>query len=120
MQDAELIEVLERVRSGAVTAEQAALALRAGPFRRSELEFADVDHHRALRHGLGEVVYGEAKTIEQILSIIERLAHSGSPVLITRLETEKLSALKERYPQGRANDAARTFIANPLPAKGSL
>ncbi len=119
MQDAELIEVLERVRSGAVTAEQAALALRAGPFRRSELEFADVDHHRSLRHGLGEVIYGEGKTIEQILSITERLAHSGSPVLITRLESENLSALTQRHPDGRANDAARTFVVNPLPAKGS-
>ena len=119
MQDAELIDVLEGVRSGAITPEQAALALRAGPFRRSELEFADVDHHRSLRHGLGEVIYGEGKTIEQILSITERLAHSGSPVLITRLESEKLSSLTQRYPQGRANDAARTFIVNPLPAKDS-
>jgi NCAIR mutase (PurE)-related protein len=119
MHESEVIEVLERVRSGAITPEQAAFALRAGPFRRSELEFADVDHHRSLRHGLGEVIYGEGKTIEQILSISERLAQSGSPVLITRLESEKLSALTQRYPQGRANDAARTFIVNPLPAKNS-
>ncbi len=114
-----MIEVLERVHSGAMTPEQAALALRAGPFRRSELEFADVDHHRSLRHGLGEVIYGEGKTIEQILSITERLAHSGSPVLITRLENEKLGALTQHYPQGRANNAARTFIVNSLPAKNS-
>lgn len=119
MQDADLIEVLEGVRSGAVTPDQAARVLRAGPFRQSNLEFADVDHHRSIRHGLGEVVYGEAKTIEQILSITERLAHSGSPVLITRLQTEKLPALKERYPQGRANDTGRTFIVNPQPAKDS-
>jgi pyridinium-3,5-biscarboxylic acid mononucleotide synthase len=119
MQEAELIDVLEGVRSGAITPQQAALALRAGPFRRSELEFADVDHHRSLRHGLGEVIYGEGKTIQQILSITERLARSGSPVLITRLESEKLSSLTQRYPQGRANDAARTFIVNPLPPKDS-
>ena len=117
MQDAELIDVLEGVRSGAITPQQAALALRAGPFRQSNLEFADVDHHRSLRHGLGEVIYGEGKTIEQILSIAERLAHSGSPVLITRLESEKRSSLGQHYPQGRSNDAARTFIVNPLPAK---
>jgi NCAIR mutase (PurE)-related protein len=119
MQESEVIEVLERVRSGAITPEQAALALRAGPFRRSELEFADLDHHRSLRHGLGEVIYGEGKTIEQTLSIAERLAQSGSPVLITRLASEKLSSLAQRYPQGRANDAARTFIVNPVPAKNS-
>src|SRR5713226_10271684 len=107
MQDAELIEVLEGVRRGAVTPDQAARVLRAGPFRRSDLEFADVDHHRSLRHGLGEAIYGEAKTIEQILSIIERQAHSGAPVLITRLESENLSALTQRHPDGRANDAAR-------------
>jgi NCAIR mutase (PurE)-related protein len=119
MQDADLIEVLENVRSGTITPEQAARVLRAGPFRQSNLEFADVDHHRSIRHGLGEVVYGEGKTTAQILSITERLAHSASPVLITRLETEKLSALKERYPEGRANDTARTFIINPYPAKSS-
>lgn len=119
MQDAELIAVLEGVRSGEVTPDQAARVLRAGPFRQSNLEFADVDHHRSIRHGLGEVVYGEGKTIEQILSITERLAHSGSPVLLTRLQTEKLAALTQRYPQGRANDAGRTFIVNSLPAKSS-
>lgn len=119
MHEADLIDVLEGVRSGAITPEQAALALRSGPFRRSEMEFADVDHHRSLRHGLGEVIYGEGKTLDQILSITERLAHSGSPVLITRLESEKLLALTQRYPQGRANNAARTFIVNPLPAKSS-
>ncbi len=119
MQDAELIEVLEGVRRGAVTPDQAARVLRAGPFRRSDLEFADVDHHRSLRHGLGEAIYGEAKTIEQILSITERLAHSGAPVLITRLQTEKLSALKQHYPNGRANDAGRTFIVDAHPAKSS-
>ena len=119
MQDAELIDVLEGVRNGAITPEQAALALRAGPFRQSNLEFADVDHHRSLRHGLGEVIYGEGKTIEQILSITERLAHSGTPVLITRLDSAKLSSLMQSYSQGRANDAARTFIVNPLPAKNS-
>jgi NCAIR mutase (PurE)-related protein len=120
MQDAELIAVLESVRTGAVTPDQAARVLRAGPFRQSNLEFADVDHHRSIRHGLGEVIYGEAKTIEQILAITERLAHSGSPVLITRLETEKLSALQQRYPQGRANDTGRTFIVNAHPVKDWL
>jgi hypothetical protein len=119
MQDAELIAVLESVRTGAVTPDQAARVLRAGPFRQSNLEFADVDHHRSIRHGLGEVIYGEAKTIEQILAITERLAHSGSPVLITRLAAEKLSALQQRYPQGRANNTGRTFIVNPHTAKSS-
>ena len=119
MREVDLIELLENVRRGAVSPDKAARVLQSGPFRQNILEFAELDHHRSLRHGLGEVVYGEAKTIEQILSIAERLDHEVAPVLITRLQQEKLSVLKDKYPQGRANDAARTFIVNPQPIKDS-
>jgi hypothetical protein len=110
MQDAELLDLLEQVQSGATTAAEAVRLLQNGPFRRDELGFAEPDHHRGLRHGLAEVVYGEAKTPEQLAAIAAHLAHGGQPVLITRLDAEKLALLAENYPDGRANATARTFI----------
>jgi NCAIR mutase (PurE)-related protein len=119
MNDSELLRVLEAVRSTSLSVDAALLELKNGPFRRSDLGYAQLDHHRRLRHGLGEVVYGEAKTLEQILGIAAELAHSSEPVLITRLQPEKIAALLRRFPEGRANAAARTFILHPPAEKAA-
>jgi len=113
MNDKELIGLLEEVVRGAIHPNDAASRLKLGPFRRTELDYATLDHHRALRHRLGEVVYGESKTKEQILGIVDQFSTSKLPVLITRLNDEKRAALKERFPEGRENAVARTFICNP-------
>jgi NCAIR mutase (PurE)-related protein len=89
-----------------------------GPFRSSDLAFAELDHHRPLRNGLGEVVYGESKTIEQIIAIVERLSANGDPVLVTRIDPEKSAALLNAFPSGRENPVGRTFIANAPRTKG--
>ncbi len=73
-----------------------------------DLDFAKVDHHRALRRGFPEVIYGEGKDIEQILAIAGKLGEHGNPVLITRLTAEKIEALLAAYPQAKANPKART------------
>jgi len=113
MRDRDLLEILAAVEAGKASPAEALRQLRAGPFRESDLGFAIPDHHRRLRHGLNEVVYGETKTAEQILGIVAELGASGSPVLITRLQPEKIAALQGRFADGRANLVARTFIANP-------
>lgn len=113
MNDKDLVKLLEEVVNGALHPNDAAARLKRGPFRRTELDFANLDHHRHLRHRLGEVIYGESKTKEQIVAISAELAQSGKPVLSTRLNSEKLLALKGRFPDGRENDKARTFIVNP-------
>lgn len=85
-----------------------------------DLEFAKVDHHRSLRRGFPEVVYGEGKDIDQILAIAARLQESGNPVLVTRLEEDKIDALLEAYPQARVNRKARTFcIVAKKPVTGN-
>jgi hypothetical protein len=118
MNDSELLQVLEAVRTTTLTVDDALHQLKAGPFRKSDLGYAQLDHHRRLRHGLGEVVYGEAKTLEQILGIADELAKANAPVLLTRLQPEKIAALQKRFGGGRANAAARTFIIHP-PAENS-
>lgn len=93
--------------------------LQSAPFRTTQLPFAELDHHRSLRQGIGEVVYGESKTVEQIISITGHLSHGGETVLITRLDTEKIAAIEAKFPDDRANTIARTFILNPKPVKNS-
>jgi NCAIR mutase (PurE)-related protein len=120
MRDNEMLDLLAAVGAGRVTPEDALCQLRAGPFRQTDLGFAQPDHHRRVRHGLNEVVYGESKSAEQILAIVAELSASGGPVLITRLQPEKIAALQTRFTSGRANPVARTFIANPpTPKQGS-
>jgi NCAIR mutase (PurE)-related protein len=109
----ELKALLEGVAAGSTSAEEAMNRLKDGPLRSDELPFATLDHHRHLRQGLAEVVYGEGKTVEEVLEIGHRLSAPGVPVLLTRLGEEHSAALKERFPEGRTNERARTFLIHP-------
>ena len=71
--------------------------------------FARLDHHRALRQGHPEVVYGPGKTVPQLLEICGRFAARGDGFLVTRLAAEGLDALAGEFPDGSRNDAGRTF-----------
>ncbi len=117
MIETELFDLLEKVKCDALSIEDALSILRNTPFRTTQLPFADLDHHRSLRQGIGEVIYGESKSAEQIIAIAEHLAQGGQTVLITRLDGEKIAAVGTHFPDGRANVTARTFIINPKPAK---
>lgn len=112
MTEQELTVLLESVRGGDLSPADALALLREGPFRSTGLPFAELDHHRPLRNGLGEVVYGESKSADQIVSIVERLSSGGRPVLVTRIDQVKADALASAFPSGRANTVGRTFIAN--------
>ncbi len=92
-----LRELLERVRSGQTDLHQAMSELRSLPFR--DLGAANIDHHRALRQGVPEVVFGEGKTAEQIAIIVEEMDRAGHNVLVTRLAPEKAALLAARCPE---------------------
>jgi len=104
-----LIEILEQVRSGALAVEQAGLLFQ--KLETEELGFANIDHHRALRLGFPEVIYGEGKTADQVLGIFERLSARHDVVLVTRVDS-----LKAKYVMERAgtmmdyNPLARTLL----------
>ena len=117
MKDTELFELLEKVKREDMSTEEALGILKNSPFRSTQLPFAELDHHRSLRQGIGEVIYGESKSAEQIISITEHLSHDGQTVLITRLDGEKIAALAAKFPDARVNETARTFIVNPKPTK---
>lgn len=116
MTEADLHTLLEAVRAGTASPEEALRRLKSGPFRTADLGFAQVDHHRRLRQGLGEVIFGESKTLEQIVAIATEAAAAGAPVLITRLQPEKSAALAAHFPAARLNAAARTVTLHaPAP-----
>jgi hypothetical protein len=76
------------------------------PFR--DLGFATVDHHRALRQGVPEVIFGERKTAEQIIGIAEEIRAHGGDVLVTRLDDDKARALCAAVPGFVHSPVART------------
>ena len=104
-------DVLEQVRTGALDADAALDALAFEPVE--QLPFATIDHHRALRQGYPEVVYGAGKTPEQVCAIAERLAARGEGFLVTRAAAETQAALRDRFPGCDANAVARTVHLAP-------
>jgi pyridinium-3,5-biscarboxylic acid mononucleotide synthase len=95
-----LRRLLDAVQVGAVTTEDALDRLRRLPF--ADLGFARIDHHRALRQGMAEAVYGPGKTPEQCAAIVEELlsAPGDGPVLLTRADDAQATAALERNPGG--------------------
>ena len=75
MDKRELTELLNAVKNGDMTPEQAAIHIKTEPFE--ELGYAKVDHHRALRQGAQEVIFGQSKTAEQIDGILTAMLHGG-------------------------------------------
>src|SRR5438105_7379784 len=105
MQAERIRELLDDVRTGALTVESALDQLRDLPFE--NLGYARLDHHRALRTGFPEVVFCEGKRIDQIVEILEKLEQKHSPVLATRATREIFEAVATRIPSARYFDEAR-------------
>lgn len=95
MDRSQLKSLLEQVRSGETEIDSALDRLKHMPFE--DLGFAKVDHHRALRHGMPEVVFGKGKTPDQIVAIAERLLDCAPNVLITRAEAAATEAVRARF-----------------------
>ncbi|RJO63587.1 MAG: nickel pincer cofactor biosynthesis protein LarB [Myxococcales bacterium] len=93
MDPARLERLLKDVAAGRADVAQALDRLRRLPFE--DVDFAVVDHHRLLRTGVPEVIYGESKTVEQIVAIARRIVEAGGPLLATRLDDAKAAALVE-------------------------
>lgn len=116
-----LRELLAGVRDGSVDIEEALEALRDMPYE--DLGFARLDHHRALRTGFPEVVYCPGKSIDQIVTIADRLRRRGPKVLLTRADSSAAAQVMERFPGTVHHSAARILVvpgaepAAPSPAE---
>ena len=103
-----LKRLLRRVRSGGVGIEDALEQLRHLPFE--DLGFATLDHHRALRRGYPEVVYGQGKTAEQVAAIVDRLARAGQTVLVTRVGPDVHERVRTRHPAALYHAVPRLIV----------
>lgn len=111
--------LLDDVAAGRTPVDAALSQLDAAPV--DELPFATLDRHRALRQGFPEVVFGEGKTVEQLVAITERLDAHGDGFLVTRLAPAALDALGARWPAAERNALGRTLLRRPgtAPASGT-
>ena len=107
----QLRELLEDVQTGALTPEAAQervlQVLRQAPYE--NLGFARVDHHRVVRQGFPEVVFGPGKTPSQIAMIAERIVAAGHNLLITRTTAEAHAAVAKALPAAVFHEIARTI-----------
>lgn len=119
MDPTKLRALLEGVRKGEVELDAAIGALRDLPF--TDLGYAMVDHHRALRQGVPEVIFGEGKTAEQIVGIARSIVDHDAVCLITRITADKAGAVLAAFPHARWAEAARcvTIAKGPIPRRGS-
>src|SRR5258705_10479823 len=91
-------DLLAMVADGSLAVDRALDSLALEPAE--SLGFATIDHHRALRQGFPEVVYGGGKTPEQVVAIARRIADRGDGVLITRVAAEAVGLLLDQLPGG--------------------
>jgi NCAIR mutase (PurE)-related protein len=99
--------LLGRIRRGGLTVDAALEKLRDLPFE--DLGFAKIDNHRELRRGFPEVIFGEGKTVPQIVAIVARIARRGQPVLITRVSEETFRRVRAQHPTARYHADARSI-----------
>ncbi|AXI09915.1 nickel pincer cofactor biosynthesis protein LarB [Oceanobacillus sp. 143] len=88
-------DILKLVQAGSLSIEEAKKALATY----EDLGFAKVDHHRQKRQGFPEIIYGEGKSVEQIIAILEAIKAKQNDVLITRISEEKASKVLEVHPE---------------------
>lgn len=113
MDPEKLQELLERVRNGTLSVQKAVANLASLPFE--DLGIARVDHHRHLRLGVPEVVFGESKTADQIATIAGRILERHGRVLVTRTDSAKAQQVIELLPMLRFEPIARLMLATPKP-----
>ncbi len=113
MRPSAILEILKQVQSGALSPEQAEQKLKISPYE--DLGFAKVDHHRGLRQGAPEVIYGAGKTPEQIVAIAQSILRNGDTnVLITRVSPEAAEKITE-LPGLRYDPVSRIAVAGAQP-----
>ena len=103
-----LRKLFEQVRTGKLSADEAVERLRHLPFE--DLGFAKVDHHRALRQGMPEVIFSQGKSPQQVADIFRRLAEHDGNVLATRATEQQFEAVAARVKKAEYRPLARAIV----------
>jgi NCAIR mutase (PurE)-related protein len=101
-------ELFHAVRKGELSPDDAVQRLQHLPFE--DLGFAKIDHHRAVRIGMPEVIFGQGKTPSQTAGIFARLAKHGGNVLATRADAKQFAAVKKKVPKAQYRELARAIV----------
>lgn len=111
-------KLLEEVKAGAVSVDEAAGKLKSLPF--DDLGYAMIDHHRELRNGCPEVIYCAGKTVAQVEGIVKNMLEVGeSNVLATRATEEMAQVVRRHWPEAEWNPSARTIVIRRQPVARS-
>jgi len=113
-----LIKLLESVAQGRVSAEDGAEKLQHIAYE--DITYAHIDHHRSLRKGFPEVIFGEGKTADQIAGIMEKMMGQENIILVTRTNQQKAEIVLSRFPQAVYHADARMIVMelNSVPVQG--
>lgn len=109
----EIKRILEDLKNGDSTVDQAMNRLRDLPFE--DLGFAKVDHHRELRTGYPEVIFCAGKTVPQIMGIVEKMSEKGNNIYGTRANNEVFESIIQKYPDAQLFQDARAFFIKRKP-----
>ncbi|MFO7963583.1 MAG: nickel pincer cofactor biosynthesis protein LarB [Desulfobacterales bacterium] len=111
-----LVKLLYRVAQGHLTVPDA--AERLSNLAVEDIDYAHIDHHRSLRKGFPEVIFGEGKTAEQIIGIMEKISIQENVVLVTRVDGDKGEAVLRCFPQAvYHSDAGMLVLEHEKQAK---
>lgn len=117
----QLQDVLNKVHQGKLSPKEALRILKDYPYQ--DLGFAKIDHHRELRKGFPEIIFGLGKTDDQILKIAQEIIKKGGNLLVTKVGTEVFENLKRKIPGARYNSLAKAIYLKqqkPIPGKGKI
>lgn len=115
--------ILEAVERGEMSAEEAMVKIRTKPY--DDIGFAKVDLHRRVRQGVAEVIYGESKTADQIIGILESMLSAGQDcILVTRIDADKAAEVKKGLAGSDVrftyHEKARIAVAGEAPSPSGL
>ena len=113
-----LLTLLKSVAEGRVTTEAAADRLQHLAFE--DITYAHIDHHRSLRKGFPEVIFGEGKSADQIAGILEKMIGQENIILVTRTDQQKADMVLARFPKAVYHADARMIVLqnSPVPIQG--
>ena len=113
-----LKDLLVRLQKKEVSVDEALDKLKDLPFE--DIGFACIDHHRSLRRGLSEVIFGEGKEVDEILAIAEKMAEHDENIMITRLAPDKAARIQDKYRDSVYHERPRilTITRNPVKDQG--
>jgi len=112
MNEMQIKSMLEHVKAGEITIDEALFELKKLPFE--DLGYAKIDHHRQMRNGYPEVIFSQGKTVEQVATIFQKLMLRNANVMATRASREVFEAVKVVAPEAVYSEMARiVYVKGP-------